>query len=176
MGNAGAHACWHNADVPTIRPAVAADEPVLIALTTRLAEFSVPAWRTPREIAEADHRILLDALHHPTDDTAILVAEEPAGAPAGYVFVSTKTDYFTHARHAHVEVLAVDPRIERRGVGRSLLAAAERWAEQRGDPHITLNVFWQNTRARAVYDALGYEPETIHYRKALPAPPDHSAS
>lgn len=162
--------------VPLIRPALGADQPFLLALTTRLAEFSVPSWRTPREIAEADHRILLDALHHPTDDTVILVAEEPAGMPAGYVFVSTKTDYFTLARHAHVEVLAVDPRAERRGVGRALLDAAEAWAAQRGDAHITLNVFWQNTRARAVYDALGYQPETIHYRKGLQAPPGHSAS
>ena len=153
--------------MPVIRPAVPADEVFLIALTARLAEFDVPPWRTRAEIAGADRDILLDALHRPSADTVILVAEEPAGTPAGCVFVSSKVDYFTHASHAHVEVLAVDASVERRGVGRALLDAAERWAVARGDAHITLNVFWQNRQARAVYDALGYEPETIHYRKAL---------
>ena len=153
--------------MPSIRTAIDTDEPFLIALTIRLAEFPVPPWRTPLEIAEADRQILLAALHHPSADTVILVAEEPPGAPAGYVFVSTKTDYFTHARHAHVEVLAVDPRVERRGVGRALIAAAEQWASSRGDRHITLNVFWQNSRARAMYDALGYQPEIVHCRKDL---------
>jgi len=153
--------------VPIIRPAVRADEAFLFALTGRLADFDVPPWRTPKEIADADHAILRDALHRPSGDTAILVAEEPAGTPAGFVFVSTNVDYFTHARHAHVEVLAVSPGQERRGIGRALLKAAEQWAADRGDGQITLNVWWQNTRARAVYDRLGYQPETIHFRKDL---------
>ena len=150
-----------------IRHALPADEPFLLELTTRLADFAVPAWRTPKEIADADHTILLDALHRPQGDTAILVAEAPAGTPAGYVFVSTKVDYFTRVTHAHIEVLAVRPGLERKGIGRALLAAAEEWAAARGDRHITLNVYWQNTRARAVYDMLGWEPETIHYRKEI---------
>jgi GNAT superfamily N-acetyltransferase len=124
-------------------------------------------WRAREEIAAADHAILLDALHHPGPETLILVAERPAGIPAGYVFVSTRRDYFTGRRHAHVEVLAVTEAAEGRGVARALMTAAEDWARARGDDSITLNVFDRNTTARGLYDRLGYQPETVHYRKGL---------
>ena len=153
--------------MPLIRPAVAADEVFLLDLTERLADFALPPWRTAKEIADADDQILLAALRAPSPETAIFVAEAPAGSPVGYIFVSTRNDYFTHERHAHVEVLVVDTLAEGRGVGRALLAAAEAWSAARGDRFITLNVWTQNTRARAVYDHLGYEPETVHYRKGV---------
>lgn len=153
--------------MPSVRRAVAADEAFLVEQLSRLSDFPVPPWRTAREIADADLGILRDALHRPTDETLLLVAEEPAGRAAGFALVSTKVDYFTHAAHAHVEALAVTPAAEGRGVGRVLLDAAEQWAAARGHVQITLNVWWQNTRARGVYDRLGYQPETLHLRKAL---------
>jgi ribosomal protein S18 acetylase RimI-like enzyme len=152
----------------SIRRARLEDEGFLLGLTTRLgAAFPVPAWRTPEEIAAADHAILLAALHQPGDATCILVAEGPAGTPAGYVFATTREDYFTHEPHAHIEVLAVEPAAEGRGIGRGLLEAVEKWAKGRGYRRMTLNVFHTNTRARALYERAGYEPETLHYHKAL---------
>lgn len=150
----------------TIRPARLTDEAFLFDLTSRLGEFDVPAWRTPAEIARADDEILRAALHEPSEHARILVAED-GGERVGYVFVSTRVDYFTHERHAHVEVLAVAPGHDRQGIGRELLAAAEAWAAARGDRFITLTVWSQNARARAVYDHLGWAPETIRYRKPL---------
>ncbi len=152
----------------TIRPACPADEPFLIALTPLLADFPLPGWRTADEIAQSDRQILRDALSGALRDAAILVAElAPDGARAGYVFATTKLDYFTHVAHAHVEVLVVDPAAQGCGVARALMDAIEHWAGARGYSWVTLNVFDRNTRARALYDRLGYEPETIHYRKAL---------
>ena len=160
------------ADGLRLRPAALEDEPFLLALTTRLAAFPVPPWRTREEIATADHFILLDALQHPSPRTLILVAEEPTGTPAGYVFVSTKQDYFTGRPHAHVEVLAVMEAAQGRGVARALMTAAEEWARARGDDAITLNVFDRNAAARALYGRLGYQPETVHYWKGLRSPSD----
>ena len=154
--------------MPRFRPATADDEPFLLGLTGRLAEFPLPEWRTAGEIAQADHRILLDALRHPTPESLILIAEAPEGTPAGYVFARTATDYFTSQRHAHVEVLAVAPHAEGKGVGRALLDQVEDWASRLGYRQVTLNVFARNERARQVYEHLGYLPETVHYRKALP--------
>jgi GNAT superfamily N-acetyltransferase len=156
--------------MPSLRPAVVEDQPFLLDLTARLAAFDVPPWRTPREITRGDDEILLAALHEPTADTLILVALDEAGERAGYVFASTKTDYFTRERHAHVEVLAVRKEHEGQGFGRLLLDAAETWARERGDRFITLNAFEKNTRARQVYERLDYQPETIHYRKNLTDP------
>ncbi len=98
------------------------------------------------------------------------MAEAPPGTPVGFALISTKTDYFTRQRHAHIEALAVKRGCEGQGLGRALLEAAENWAAERGDTQITLNAYWQNTRARAVYDWLEWEPETIHYRKGLNRP------
>ena len=153
--------------MPVLRPATTADEEFLLALTPRLADFPLPPWRTAPEVAAADHPILLDALRRPTLDTLILVALDPPPTRAGYVFVNTDVDYFTKQPHAHVEILAVTPEAVGRGLGRVLLEAAEAWARDRGYGAIGLNVFATNERARAVYEHLGYRPETVHYWKVI---------
>ena len=150
----------------TIRPARHDDEDFLLQLLPRLADFPLPAWRTAEEIARGDRQILVDALHGRIEHAAILVAESmPGGQRAGYVFATTKHDYFTREAHAHVEVIAVEEGAGRRGVARALMDAIEQWAKRRGYRWVTLNVFDRNARARALYDKLGYVPETIHYRK-----------
>jgi ribosomal protein S18 acetylase RimI-like enzyme len=154
-------------DVITIRPATAADEPSLLRLTNRLSAFPVPHWRSATEIAVSDHHLLLGALAIPAPETSLLVAEEAAGHPLACILTTTRVDYFTHEPHAHVEVLAVDAAAEGRGIGRALMDAAEGWAISRGYRRITLNVFATNDRARAVYEHLGYEPETLRYHKLL---------
>jgi ribosomal protein S18 acetylase RimI-like enzyme len=152
----------------TIRPARHDDEEFLLGLLPRLADFPLPAWRTAEEIARGDLQILLDALHGRVEHASILIAEfSPGGERAGYVFATTRHDYFTRAAHAHVEVIAVTPEAERRGVARALMDAIEQWAKRRGYKWVTLNVFDRNARAKALYDSLGYEVETVHYRKEL---------
>jgi GNAT superfamily N-acetyltransferase len=151
----------------TIRPARPADETILLGMLDRLAEFPVPHWRTARQIADADLRILRHALHEPDPATSVLVAEEPPGSVAGFVFTTTRQDYFTGLAHAHVEVITVRESAQGRGIARALMEAAEAWARSRGHGHVTLNVFAANTRARAVYERLGYQPETLHYIKPL---------
>ncbi len=152
----------------TIRLARLDDEDWLIRMTRRLADFELPPWRSADEIAQGDRGILRDALRGLTPGAVILVAEE--GIPAtrlGYVFATTKHDYFTQALHAHIEVLVVDPNAEARGIAGALMAAVETWARDAGYGYVTLNVFDTNRRARGLYDRLGYRPETVHYRKEL---------
>jgi ribosomal protein S18 acetylase RimI-like enzyme len=64
-------------------------------------------------------------------------------------------------------MLAVAPEAEGRGVGRALMARAEEWARDNRLPHLTLNVFATNGRARALYERLGYRPDTVKYLKPL---------
>ena len=152
----------------TIRPARHDDEAFLLSLLPRLADFGLPEWRTAEEIARGDRQVLLDALHGRVEHAAIFVAElSPGGERAGYVFATTRHDYFTRAVHAHVEVIAVTPDAERQGVAGTLMDAIEHWARRRGYRHVTLNVFDRNNRAKALYDSLGYQAETIHFRKNL---------
>jgi ribosomal protein S18 acetylase RimI-like enzyme len=150
-----------------IRSARPDDRPFLLALAPRRADFSRPAWRTVEEIALADQALLLDVLETGRSDAVLLVAESVPEGPVGYVCATSRRDYFTQLAHAHVEVLVVEHCAQGRGVGSALIRAVERWACERGYTFITLNAFAGNTRARGLYERLGYEPETLHYRKAL---------
>jgi GNAT superfamily N-acetyltransferase len=53
------------------------------------------------------------------------------------------------------------------GVGGALMRAAEAWAREQGYRKLTLTVFEANRTARAVYEHLGYAPETLRYVKIL---------
>lgn len=150
----------------TLRPARPDDESFLLGLTWRLAAFPLPGWRTAREIDVADHPAILAALRQPDPGTLLLVAEADH-APRGYIFVTSRVDFFTAEPHGHIEVLAVEVDAAGRGIGKALIGAAERWATARGYRSLTLNVFAANELARAVYDRLGYQPEMVRYRKAL---------
>ncbi|MGH7703387.1 MAG: GNAT family N-acetyltransferase [Gemmatimonadales bacterium] len=150
-----------------IRPARPEDKSFLLALTERLAAFPVPGWRTPAQIANADRQILLEALRTAHPDATILVAETAPGDRVGYVFATTREDYFLKTPQAHVEILAVEERAEGQGVAGALMRAFEEWARGRGCGAVTLNVFDTNQRARGLYEHLGFQPETVHYIKRL---------
>jgi len=96
----------------------------------------------------------------------IRLAENSAGL-LGYLFATTRLDYFTHEPHAHVEILALAPEAEGHGIARALMEEVEQWSRSRGYRRVTLNVFATNSRAKGLYEHLGYEPETIHYLKDL---------
>jgi ribosomal-protein-alanine N-acetyltransferase len=71
-----------------VRPAAPADEAVLLSLTRRLADFPRPPWRSALEIERSDHSVLLAAVHHPSPESLVLVAERPAGQPGGMATTS----------------------------------------------------------------------------------------
>ncbi len=104
----------------------------------------------------------------PSPDCARLVATAPGGSGLGFVFLETVTDYFTARRHSHLGIIAVTARAEGQGAGSALVAAAEDWARRRGSDRLTLGVFEDNTRARAVYAHKGYRIDTVRYVKMLP--------
>jgi ribosomal protein S18 acetylase RimI-like enzyme len=151
-----------------VRPARASDRSFLLALASRLSSgFPLPPWRTAAAVTRAEQLSLAAALVAPPEGSALLVAEDAAGRAAGFVYLQSLTDYFEQAAHAHVSVLAVSAEAEGRGVGRVLLEESERWAQARGYPFITLNVFEGNVRARGIYERHGYVPETLRYVKPL---------
>ena len=150
-----------------VRPAREDDRPFILGLAPRLAEFGLPPWRSAGEIAQGEARTLAAALDALPAGSDLLVAESPEGEGLGFIFLQTDTDYFRGAPHAHVGILAVDQAAEGRGVAAALMQAGEAWARARGYEMITLNVFEGNARARAVYQRLGYLPETLRYVKPL---------
>ncbi len=153
---------WH------IRPAHPDDREWLVGLASRLGSgFALPPGLTAGEIEEAEARTLAAALDHLPPDTALLVAEREGIARGGVIYVQAQADYFRPRPNAHVAILAVGADVEGQGAGRALLDAAESWARGRGSGMITLHVFTDNARARAVYERHGFMPEIVRYVKWL---------
>jgi ribosomal protein S18 acetylase RimI-like enzyme len=55
--------------------------------------------------------------------------------------------------------MGVDPKLQRAGLGREIMAAAETWLLARGVPKIQLMVRGENAQAQGFYRQLGYEPQ-----------------
>jgi GNAT superfamily N-acetyltransferase len=153
--------------VTSIRPARSDDRAFAVAAAQRLATGR-PAWRTAEEVVAGETRTL-EAFFSatPPSGSAMLIAESEGGERLGFVYLERLRDYFTLEEHGHVGMLVVAPEAEGRGVGSTLMRAAERWARERGDRRLTLAVFEENREARARYHHLGYATETLRYVKML---------
>ena len=95
------------------------DGPRLAGLSTQLGY--------PMSAGEAEARLAAIAGH---PDHALLVAEVD-GRVAGWVQVSLPR-IFESPVHGEIVGLIVDEELRSRGIGRSLLAAAETWAREKG--------------------------------------------
>ena len=149
----------------TIRAARRADEPALLKLSERMANFPVPEWRSAQEITDADGRSMVNAVGLAHPDSEVFIAERH-GEVVGCLHMLVSRDFFGR-RHAHISVIAVSEEAEGTGAGRTLMAYAERWARDRGLDIITLNVFAANARARRLYEKAGFEVELLKYAKPL---------
>ncbi len=92
-------------------------------------------------------------------DGAVLVAEGEREL-VGMLYVSVRNIPeglpLRPRRYGHVDTVSVRRDNLRRGIGRSLMAEAERWAAERGLERIELTVYEFNQGAIAFYDQLGY--------------------
>ena len=149
----------------TIRKATAEDERHILVLSSRMANFDLPPWRTAEEITGADARAMLDAVRGGHPDSEVFMAERD-GVVAGCLHMIVAADFFGR-HHAHLSVIATSEAAEGTGVGRSLMDYADEWARARRLPFITLNVFAANARARRLYEKAGYSLELLKYAKEL---------
>ncbi|MFG1288197.1 GNAT family acetyltransferase [Xanthobacter versatilis] len=125
------------------------DTPALAALWER-AGLTRP-WNDPL----ADIALARRGPH-----STILVARRD-GALAGSVMVG-------HDGHrGWVYYLAVEPDLQRKGLGRALLTAAEDWLRARAVPKLMLLVRPDNEAVRGFYSAVGYleEPRVVFSRR-----------
>ena len=148
-----------------IRLAAPQDEAALTVLAWRLTAFTLPPWRKPEHIADADGREMMAAIRAGSNTNEVFIAERD-GAAVGCLHMLEDVDFFG-ARHAHISVVATTADAEGSGVGRALMEHAETWARQRGHTLLTLNVFAANDRARRFYERAGYAPEITKYAKQV---------
>jgi GNAT superfamily N-acetyltransferase len=68
---------------------------------------------------------------------------------------------------ARITALVVDQRVRRRGIGRLLIDHAMRWAQQRDCEFIELTSALNRAEAHAFYRDLGFEQNSLRFRKSL---------
>ena len=87
--------------------------------------------------------------------------------PQGLIIVTLRQELLSRAPSAHLEAIVVAPGARGMGLGRRLLTHAESRARAAGAASMSLHVFANNVRARALYDADGYDSELIRAIKWL---------
>ena len=141
-----------------IRVATIADAAEIARLS---AQLGYPA---PVETFAARLRRLLDSRVH-----AVLVAVSDADRHlAGFIALEQRITLESGER-VEIVGLVVDADARRGGVGRSLVAAAERWTGERGLDEVFLRSNVVRPEAHPFYEGLGYtRTKTQHaYRKRL---------
>lgn len=102
-----------------------------------------------------------------TQDTPLWWVRNPAGMIVGCLWLGTSIDQISGDRHSHIFLLYVLPDYRRQGIGSGLMQVAEDFAKERGDRHITLQVFTSNATAQGFYQGLNYQPHSLLMRKPL---------
>ena len=88
-------------------------------------------------------------------DSALFVAEDEAGAVAGWAHVMAQA-LMESEPFAQLMGLVVAEGTRRQGAGRCLVQAAEAWAKQRGLTMMRVNSNSARTLARPFYERMGY--------------------
>jgi GNAT superfamily N-acetyltransferase len=160
----------HNLDDIRVREATHADRDRVLALVPELHAFGPPEWREPRGMTARDRAVLANALdgNEPTGVVFVAVADSTL---IGFVHVCEEEDYYA-GPCGHIGDIVVAREARGLGVGRLLLAAAERWARAIGYSMLSLNVFVANEHAARVYRSAGFEADTTRYVKILDSAPD----
>ena len=151
----------------SIRPARAPDHDTLLKLLPQLADFEVPEKRNPKHLWESDAQLLQKLFDGDTQGVHCHVVIDPEDNVLGMTLVTMRDELLSHAPSAHLEAIVVSPKTRGMGLGRQLLAHAEHIAKQNGAESISLHVFSNNQRARALYQAEGFDSELIRAIKWL---------
>ena len=151
----------------SIRPAQPGDAEAIERLFPRLADFEVPARRTPKELWQGDRALFLAWLEGTASDVLVSVAVDVNDDVMGVVMIKLCDDFLNHTPSAHLEVIAISRAAQGCGLGGRLMQEAERLARSNGALSLSLHVFANNHRARHLYQKLGYDGELIRYIKAL---------
>jgi GNAT superfamily N-acetyltransferase len=154
--------------VVLVRPATPGDAPFITSLARQLAAVSRLAW-LPREatdrFAASGCQQAAAAISQPRH--LVLIASDEAGNQLGFLHATIDESVFTGEHVGYVSTVAITAEARGTGIGRRLMLATEQWARRQDCALMTLEVFAQNTTARAAYARLGYQEQTLKLAKPL---------
>ena len=98
-------------------------------------------------------------------DALVIVATDGSSKIVGYLLAHLHLTFLANGPVAWVEEVMVRSDARRAGIGRSLMATAEAWADARGAAYLAL----ASRRAGEFYRALGYDDSAVFFKKTLTA-------
>jgi ribosomal protein S18 acetylase RimI-like enzyme len=141
-----------------VRNGEPSDREFIADLARRTVLTSVAPFRDPPPgaLQRALSRLLkaVDEQPHVT-----LVAECDARRAGFILLIDGLPDEMTATPQGFIAYMAVEPALQRRGIGTALLKAAESEAKRRGLPYMTLMVTEGNLAAQSLYERGGYVTE-----------------
>lgn len=114
----------------------------------------------------ADSDVLLNITKHQQQGYAILVAEVDSRV-AGFVSMHWFNLFHRKGNIGRVSALCVDDTLRSKGVGRTLLSAAEELLSSNGCVRIELTSNMRRTRAHQFYLRQGYQEESKRFVKEI---------
>lgn len=143
-----------------LRPAVAADEPVLGRLGALLVrvhhDLDPLRFVAPGPGSAAGYgRFLAGRIGRPRD---LVVVAEADGAVVGYAWAALEEACWEDLRGPAgvLHDVAVEEGARRRGAGRALVEAALAWLEERGAPRVVVRAASGNEASLRLFRALGF--------------------
>jgi ribosomal protein S18 acetylase RimI-like enzyme len=138
-----------------LRPATAADAPRIAELFT---EEGYPAGASAIEARLG---------HFSTDDSTVIVADHD-GEILGFIALHVVPRFEHDDSFVRIVALVVDSGVRGRGIGRVLIAEAERIGRARSAAFVEITAGHHRPAARHLYDSLGYDASlTAYLRKRL---------
>jgi GNAT superfamily N-acetyltransferase len=135
----------------TIRPAISADIPQILAFIRALAAYE----REPDAVTATEADLLRDGFG-PNPFYFCLIAESN-GVPAGFAFYFFNYSTWLGRPGLYLEDLFVLPEFRSLGIGKALLKCVAAIAVEKGCPRLQWEVLDWNTPAIDFYQAMGAE-------------------
>jgi len=139
----------------TIRSAVPGDSPDIAQLLGELG-YPVSAEAIPARLA---------ALR--AEGISIALVAERDGVAVGIITAHSIASIHDDENVTWITTLAVSSAVRQAGVGRALVHAAERWAQDRGSRRIAVTTALHRAVAHTFYERLGYVHSGRRYTKSF---------
>lgn len=149
-----------------IREAQRSDNLFIFEMSPYLAEVAQLEWHSDDAIKQMQDNYIAEMLAETSIPNTTLIAEIN-NVPLGFIHVRTRNDDISGEVCGTIPLLAVSPKSQGLGIGKSLMASAEEWAKSFGCRLIHLEVFANNSKANNFYQNLGFKPEMLHMIKTL---------
>jgi len=142
----------------SVREGGESDRDYVRDLGIRVAMTSVSPFRQVMDsLVALSYEKLLDFIF--AQSHTILIAEDEGRRVGFLLLLDGLPDEVSMAPQAFVAYMGVEPDVQRRGIGRALLNAAEGLARERGLPTIAMMVTESNVPALDLYTSSGYRTE-----------------